>query len=98
PPTSPPAPYTTLFRSDHEDAVLLAGCTDLGVDINLRGSRPSLLVAIDRLPELRRLHLDDEEVRIGAALTLTEVERGLEGRIPLRSEEHTSELQSRENL
>ncbi|MFW5468920.1 xanthine dehydrogenase small subunit [Knoellia sp. CPCC 206435] len=65
------------------DAVLLAGSTDVGVDLNLRGARPPLLVAVDRLPELRDLRVTDEEVCIGAALTLTEVERGLDGRVPL---------------
>jgi xanthine dehydrogenase small subunit len=65
------------------DAVLLAGSTDVGVDLNLRGARPPLLVAVDRLPELRDLRVTDEEVCIGAALTLTEVERRLDGRVPL---------------
>ncbi|MFW5474596.1 xanthine dehydrogenase small subunit [Knoellia sp. CPCC 206450] len=65
------------------DAVLLAGSTDLGVDVNLKGARPPLLVAVDRLPELRGLEVGESEVRIGAGLTLTEVERGLAGRVPL---------------
>jgi xanthine dehydrogenase small subunit len=69
--------------TDHPDAVLLAGSTDVGVDLNLKGSRPPLLVAVDRLPELRDLQVTDDEVRIGAALTLTEVERGLADRVPL---------------
>ena len=72
--------------AERPDAVLLAGSTDVGVDLNLRGSRPALLVAVDRLPELRRLEVDDDEVRIGAALTLTEVERGLGDRVPLLSQ------------
>ncbi len=36
-----------------EEALPVAGCTDVGVEVNLRGSRPPLLVAVDRLPELR---------------------------------------------
>ncbi|XKF14131.1 FAD binding domain-containing protein [Knoellia locipacati] len=71
---------------ERPDAVLLAGSTDVGVDLNLKGSRPALLVAVDRLPELRGLEVSDDEVRIGAALTLTEVERGLGGRVPLLSQ------------
>ncbi|KRE44183.1 xanthine dehydrogenase small subunit [Knoellia sp. Soil729] len=67
----------------HPDAVLLAGSTDVGVDLNLKGLRPTLLVAVDRLPELRDLHVGADEVRIGAGLTLTEVERGLGGRVPM---------------
>src|SRR3954468_5946959 len=72
---------------DHSDgeraATVVAGSTDWGVDINLRGSRAALVVAVDRLPELRGFACEDDEVRIGAALTLTEVERRLEGRLPL---------------
>lgn len=66
-----------------EGAVALAGGTDLGVERNLRGARPSLVVAVDGLPELRELIVADEAIEIGAALTLAEVERGLAGRVPL---------------
>jgi xanthine dehydrogenase small subunit len=69
--------------AEHPDALLLGGATDLGVAINLQALRPSLVLAVDRLEELRILHLGDTEVRIGAALTLSEIERGLAGRIPL---------------
>ena len=67
----------------HPGAVLVAGSTDWGVDVNLRGSRAPFVIGIDRLPELRHLAVGDDVVEIGAALSLTEVERGLAGRIPL---------------
>ena len=70
---------------DHEDAVVVAGSTDWGVEVNLRGRRAGLVVAVDRLPELRGFDVSATEVRIGAALTLTEVERRLDGRLPLLS-------------
>jgi xanthine dehydrogenase small subunit len=62
-------------------ATVLAGATDVGVEVNLRGARPGRVLAIDRLPELRTLSLDPLE--IGAALTLSEVERRLDGAVPL---------------
>jgi xanthine dehydrogenase small subunit len=65
------------------DATLVAGSTDLGVEVNLRGSRPGLVVAIDRLAELRALEVGDHEIRIGAGLTLSEIERLLDGRVLL---------------
>jgi xanthine dehydrogenase small subunit len=82
---------------DHSDgegaATVVAGSTDWGVDVNLKGARAGLVVAVDRLPELRGFAVtggdgdgDGDgggEVRIGAALTLTEVERRLDGRLPL---------------
>ncbi|HRW18375.1 MAG TPA: FAD binding domain-containing protein [Dermatophilaceae bacterium] len=73
--------------AEHPDAVLVAGATDLGVQVNLAMHRPPLLVVIDRLAELRELDVDLAEggagVRIGAALSLTEVQTRLAGRVPL---------------
>ncbi|EAP97611.1 putative dehydrogenase [Janibacter sp. HTCC2649] len=76
-------PEALRLLAERPDAVLLAGSTDVGVELNLRGSRPKVLIAVDRLPELRGLQFADDEVRIGAALTLTEIERKLDGRVPL---------------
>lgn len=70
--------------AEHPDATVLAGATDLGVEVNLRGSRPAYLVAVDRLPELRAI--STEPIEIGAALTLSEVERALGGAVPLLDE------------
>ncbi len=80
-----PAALSEALRllHDHEDATVVAGSTDWGVDVNLKGARAGLVVAIDRLPELRGFSVTDTEARIGAALTLTEVERRLDGRLPL---------------
>ncbi|NHN57056.1 2Fe-2S iron-sulfur cluster binding domain-containing protein [Calidifontibacter sp. DB0510] len=69
--------------SAHPDAVLVAGSTDWGVEANLRGSRAAYLIGIDRLDELRELTIGEDAIQIGAALTLSEIERQLEGRIPL---------------
>ncbi len=64
---------------------MVAGSTDWGVEVNLKGRRAGLVVAVDRLPELRGFSVGDTEVRLGAALTLTEVERRLGGLLPLLS-------------
>jgi xanthine dehydrogenase small subunit len=68
---------------DEKDALLVAGSTDWGVEVNIRGRRAPLVVAIEQLPELRTLTIGDDAVEIGAALPLSEVERRLDGRIPL---------------
>ena len=72
-----------LAALSEQGAVPLAGATDLGVEANLGGARPGLLVAIDHLPELRVLTQGEEYVDIGAALSLTEIERRLDGAVPL---------------
>ena len=65
------------------DAVAVAGATDHGVEVNLRGRRDRVVVGIERLPELRALVVADGVLEVGAALTLTEVGEALAGRVPL---------------
>jgi xanthine dehydrogenase small subunit len=69
--------------AERPEALLVAGSTDWGVDVNLRAARAALIVAIDRLPELRTFSIGPDVVEIGAALTLSEVEERLAGRVPL---------------
>ncbi len=64
-------------------ASVVAGSTDWGVEVNLRGTRAGCVIAIDRLSELRELVVAARHVEIGAGLTLTEIERQLAGRVPL---------------
>lgn len=71
---------------DEPDATVVAGSTDWGVEVNLRGRRAALTIAIDHLPELRSVSFGDAAIEIGAALPLSEVERRLEGRVPLLAE------------
>jgi xanthine dehydrogenase small subunit len=74
---------TLDLLAEHPDAVLVAGSTDRGVEVNLRGDRPALTIAVDRLDELRQLDVGDASIEIGAALSLTEIARLLGGAIPL---------------
>jgi xanthine dehydrogenase small subunit len=69
--------------AERPDATVIAGCTDWGVEVNLRGARAPFVVAVDGLPELRTFEVGSSEIEIGAALTLSEAERLLDGRIPL---------------
>jgi len=83
-----PATLSEAVALLHEepDARALAGGTDWGVDVNLRGARAPLVVAIERLPELRAMAIGDDTIEIGAALTMSELQRGLAGRVPLLAE------------
>ncbi|MFF6772061.1 xanthine dehydrogenase small subunit [Streptomyces sp. NPDC012637] len=81
----------TLAEALHElrerpDAVVVAGSTDWGVEVNIRSRRAGCVVAVDRLPELRDLRVGTDRIEIGAAVTLTEIERRLDGRVPLLAE------------
>ncbi len=69
--------------AEHPDALLVAGSTDWGVELNIRHARADYSIGIDRLGGLRELTVGDASIDIGAALSLTEIERGLDGQIPL---------------
>jgi xanthine dehydrogenase small subunit len=71
------------LKADNLDAQLVAGSTDWGVELNLRHARARLSIGLDRLGELRGLEVTETRIEIGAALTLTEIEHGLAGRVPL---------------
>jgi xanthine dehydrogenase small subunit len=75
----------SLLAAD-PDTVAVAGSTDWGVEVNLRGRRARSLVAVDRLAELRVTEVADDAITVGAALTLTELEAVLAGRLPLLDE------------
>jgi CO/xanthine dehydrogenase FAD-binding subunit len=65
------------------DALVLAGGTDLMVDINAGRLRPSTVVSLARVPELRGWRRDGDELVLGACLTYAELERGdLAGLVP----------------
>jgi xanthine dehydrogenase small subunit len=83
-----PASLADVSRTLRErpDAIVVAGSTDWGVEVNLRGRRADSVIAIDRLPELRGLSIADDVIEIGAGLTLTEIERRLDGRVPILDE------------
>ncbi|MEU6054981.1 FAD binding domain-containing protein [Streptomyces xanthochromogenes] len=77
---------TLRVLRERPDAVVVAGSTDWGVEVNIRSRRASCVVAVDRLPELRELRVASESIEIGAGLTLTEIERRLDGDVPLLAE------------
>jgi CO/xanthine dehydrogenase FAD-binding subunit len=61
--------------SARPDATLLAGGTDVMVEINLGHRRPTSIVSIDRVPELRTwtFHAADQTVQLGAAVRYGEI-------------------------
>ncbi len=58
----------------YPDARLIAGATDLAVESNLRGRRFSRLISVESLAELREFRETKNEVVLGCALTLSEIQ------------------------
>src|SRR5690606_41713964 len=95
PPRSPPSPYTTLFRSIRDTPISETGFIGAGVGAAMAGMRPVV--------EL--MFVDFFGVCMDAIYNLAAKNTYFSGancKVPMvimtRSEEHTSELQSRENL
>lgn len=69
--------------ADEPETTVVAGSTDWGVEVNIKGARARSVLAIDRLEELRQLHWQKDYLELGASLSLSELERQLAGRVPL---------------
>ena len=57
-------------------ATLLAGGTDLMVEVNLHGRRPSSVVSLSRVTELSTWTIDDDRVVIGSGVPYAAMESG----------------------
>ena len=64
------------------DARLIAGATELGLDITKRFKQFATLVSVEAVPELNEIASTDSEWRIGAAVTLTRIEESLADEFP----------------
>ena len=67
----------------HPKGKLIAGGTDIGVELNKLGRHYPVLVSVEHVPELRQFEETDAGLSLGSVLTLSELEQQLEGRIPL---------------
>ena len=59
--------------ADHPGATVLAGGTDLMVEINRGLRRPSHVVGVAQVPELREWSIADDKVIVGGGVTYTEM-------------------------
>jgi xanthine dehydrogenase molybdopterin binding subunit/xanthine dehydrogenase small subunit len=79
-PTSLPGLFTLL--QTYPAAQLVAGATELGVELNKKFKTFPLLVSTEAVPELTRIKATPEAWRIGAAATLTNIEEALGAEYP----------------
>jgi xanthine dehydrogenase molybdopterin binding subunit/xanthine dehydrogenase small subunit len=68
-----------LFRamSDHPEARLIAGATELGLEITKKFRRFPALISTEAVPELTAINSTETEWHIGAAVTLTRIDESL---------------------
>ena len=79
-PTSLPGLFTLL--DTHPTAQLVAGATEIGVELNKKFKPFPLLISTEGVPELTRITATAEAWRIGAGATLTNVEEAIGGEYP----------------
>ena len=82
-PTSLSATFDAM--ADSPDAHLLAGGTDLMVEVNFGHRRPPAIIGLRRVEELQGYEVGAEEVVVGAGTTWTVIERELADVLPALS-------------
>ncbi|NEQ45290.1 MAG: xanthine dehydrogenase small subunit [Leptolyngbya sp. SIOISBB] len=75
------ADVLTLLR-EHPDATLVAGSTDLGLEMSWYRQHYPVMIALEAVEELRQLQQTDDAVTIGAAVPLSHIEDQLRGIFP----------------
>lgn len=66
----------------HPDATLIAGATDLGLEMSHDRRSFAKLISLEALPELLQIDRTDSTVEIGAAVPLSQIEMALHGEFP----------------
>lgn len=79
-PTSLPDVLTVLHQ--HPQAVLVAGATDLGLEMSHCRREFPILISLEAVPELLEIQDGPEAIAIGAAVPLSQMQRRLRGLFP----------------
>jgi xanthine dehydrogenase molybdopterin binding subunit/xanthine dehydrogenase small subunit len=70
------------LRRKFPDARLIAGATELGLEITKRYKKFPILISVEAIPELTQIESTDSEWHIGAAVTLTQIEEKMADEFP----------------
>jgi xanthine dehydrogenase molybdopterin binding subunit/xanthine dehydrogenase small subunit len=74
------------FMAEYPEARLIAGATELGLDISKRFRKFPALISIEAVPELTRIDKTEKEWRVGGAATLTAIQDQLGPEFPALAE------------
>lgn len=74
------------LRASEPNAKIIAGGTDVVVEINQRQARWPTLISLEAVAELRTITVHEDHVEIGATATLSQIEQQLGHAIPLLDE------------
>jgi xanthine dehydrogenase molybdopterin binding subunit/xanthine dehydrogenase small subunit len=79
-PTSLKQLFTAMAK--HPEARLIAGATELGLDITKRYRKFPTLISVEAIPDLVKIRATPNEWQIGAAVTLTRIDEALGREFP----------------
>ena len=71
------------LRKQHPEARLIAGATELGLEISKRFKKFPAFISLESIPELRRLEQENNRWYIGGAVTLTQLGDAVAGDFPM---------------
>jgi xanthine dehydrogenase small subunit len=74
------------YKRRHPNAMIFSGSTDLGVQYNKGFIRPDKILSLHLIPELYENRIADDEVFVGARVTLNELEDLISNSIPALSD------------
>jgi xanthine dehydrogenase molybdopterin binding subunit/xanthine dehydrogenase small subunit len=74
------------FMAEFPEARLIAGATELGLDISKRFRKFPALISIEAVPELTQIDKTEKEWRVGGAATLTAIQDQLGAEFPALAE------------
>lgn len=79
-----PASIAELFTfiAEYPEARLIAGATELGLDISKRFHKFPTLISVEAVPELTQISNTEKEWRVGGAATLTAIQEQLGAEFP----------------
>ncbi|MBD2233940.1 xanthine dehydrogenase small subunit [Phormidium tenue] len=66
----------------HPDATLVAGATDLGLEMSWHRQHYPTLISLEAIAELKQIHQTEDYVEIGAAVPLSHIEANLHSIFP----------------
>jgi xanthine dehydrogenase small subunit len=66
--------YAVKFKASNPGTVIVSGGTDVCVQCNKRGIEPQSIMSLCNLPGMDQITVADEEIKVGARVTLTELE------------------------
>ncbi|HVT02003.1 MAG TPA: xanthine dehydrogenase small subunit [Thermoanaerobaculia bacterium] len=70
------------FKAENPSTVIVQGATDLGVMRNKRGYEPPFVMNLSRVAELGELTVRDNDLHVGATVTLSRLEPIMRERVP----------------